>query len=47
LAEAIVRFYRDGLEERFVGNVKTEKRNYSWDAMVEALGEIHNAGTTV
>ena len=47
LAEAIVRFYRDGLEERFVGNVRTEKRKYSWDAMVEALEEIHNAGTAI
>lgn len=37
LAEAVVRYYRDGCEGRFTERVRAEKRKYSWDRMTEAI----------
>jgi len=37
LAAAILRYYRDGLEERFVPAIRRERERYSWDRMVEAV----------
>jgi glycosyltransferase involved in cell wall biosynthesis len=40
LAEAIRRFYREQRENEFSENVKIEKRNYSWERVVEAIEEL-------
>lgn len=40
LAEAIIRFYREGLEERLVARIAVEKRLYTWDRMVDAIEEL-------
>ena len=40
LAEAVLRFYREKREEQFSANIRTEKRKYSWDRMVEAIEEL-------
>lgn len=40
LAYAILRFYSEGLEEEFVENVRSEKKKYSWSALVEAIEEL-------
>lgn len=40
LADAILRFYRDGLEEKFLPAVKEEKKKYSWEALVSAIEEL-------
>lgn len=37
LARAILRFYREGLEELLSCGVRAEKRNYSWNRMVRAI----------
>jgi glycosyltransferase involved in cell wall biosynthesis len=37
LADAIVRFYDEKLEERFVARVMQERTKYTWDVLVEAL----------
>lgn len=39
LAEAIIRFYDENLEERFAQRVKQERTKYTWDALVDALEE--------
>lgn len=40
LAEAIRRFYREQRENEFAAKVKIEKRNYSWERVVEAIEEL-------
>ena len=37
LAEAVVRYYRDGCEARFMERIRVEKHKYSWDRMTEAI----------
>jgi D-inositol-3-phosphate glycosyltransferase len=37
LAEAVIRYDSEGLEERFVQAIRTERGKYSWDRMVEAI----------
>lgn len=37
LAQAILRYYREGLEARFVPEIRVEKRRYGWDRMAEAI----------
>lgn len=40
LSEAIVKFYTNNLEDKFVEAVKIEKKKYSWEKMVEAIEEL-------
>jgi glycosyltransferase involved in cell wall biosynthesis len=40
LAEAIMRFYSEALEERFVLGVRQEKGKYTWDALVDAIEQL-------
>lgn len=40
LADAIVRFYTERLEEKLSAGVREEKKKYSWDAMVEAIESL-------
>lgn len=40
LAEAIVRFYREEREDEFVANVRVEKKQYSWDRLVEVIEDF-------
>jgi D-inositol-3-phosphate glycosyltransferase len=37
LTRAVVRYLRDGCEDRFVERIRVEKRKYSWDRMTEAI----------
>jgi glycosyltransferase involved in cell wall biosynthesis len=37
LAEAIIRFYRNNLEDKFSNGAAEEKKKYSWDNLVEAI----------
>jgi glycosyltransferase involved in cell wall biosynthesis len=41
LAEALLRYYRDGLEATMVPRVMEEKRLYSWDHFVEAIEALY------
>ncbi|MBE0558173.1 MAG: glycosyltransferase, partial [Proteobacteria bacterium] len=43
LAEAIIRFYDEGLEEPFAERVKLERGKYTWDALVTAIEESVSA----
>jgi glycosyltransferase involved in cell wall biosynthesis len=38
IADALVRYYVENKEETFTTAVKEEKKKYSWDKMVEAIG---------
>lgn len=40
LAGAVVEFYQKKREREFVRNVKRVRKNFSWDAMVEAVEEL-------
>lgn len=40
LANAILRFYDENLEDRFVERVKQEKAKYTWDALVDAIENL-------
>ena len=40
LADAMLRFYREGLEEAFLPAVREEKKKYSWEALVSAIEEL-------
>jgi len=40
LAEAVIRFYDENLEERFAQRVKEERAKYTWEALVDALEEF-------
>lgn len=42
IADAVHRFYNEDKEEEFTGNVKEEKRKYSWEKFVDAIGELYN-----
>jgi glycosyltransferase involved in cell wall biosynthesis len=37
LAEAVVRYLRDGREAGFIERIRVEKRRYSWDRMTSAI----------
>ncbi|MHC4183600.1 MAG: glycosyltransferase, partial [Planctomycetota bacterium] len=37
IADAVVRFYKEGKEEVFVKNIVKEKEKFSWDRMVEEI----------
>lgn len=47
IADSIARFYEEGMEERFIENVKLEKKKYTWEKFVGAverlLGEVGEA----
>ncbi|MGB5872737.1 MAG: glycosyltransferase [Bacteroidota bacterium] len=40
LSEAILRFYGESREEEFSRNVRSEKKKYSWDNLVNAIEEL-------
>ena len=40
LADALVRYFAEGWEERLAEGVRDEKRKYGWDKMVEAIGAL-------
>ncbi len=40
LAAALERFYRENLEDRLSAGAASEKKKYSWDAMVKAIEEL-------
>jgi len=40
VANAVVRFYNEGRESEFVQNVKTEKKKYSWENLVQAIERL-------
>lgn len=40
IAGAIVSFYEEGLQERFLQGVKKAKMKYSWDAMVQGIMDM-------
>ncbi|MBM2840011.1 MAG: glycosyltransferase [Bacteroidetes bacterium] len=42
LAEAILRFYNESRENEFAANVQVEKKNYSWEAMTNAIEALMN-----
>jgi len=42
IAEAVIKFYTEGYENRFVNNVIHEKKKYSWDTMVENIEKLYN-----
>jgi glycosyltransferase involved in cell wall biosynthesis len=40
LADAIMRFYAEGMEERLVTGVRQEKVKYTWEAFVDAIEQL-------
>jgi glycosyltransferase involved in cell wall biosynthesis len=40
LADAIVRFYAERMEEKLSAGAREEKKKYSWDAMIEAIESL-------
>ena len=40
LAEAVIRFYEEGMEEKFVNGVKQEAYRFSWDRMAETIEKL-------
>jgi glycosyltransferase involved in cell wall biosynthesis len=43
IARAILRFYEEDLEGKFEAGIETEKKKYSWQAMVSAINELKEA----
>lgn len=41
LAEAIVKFYNEGVEDKFVESVRKEKEKYSWDRLIKAMEDLY------
>jgi glycosyltransferase involved in cell wall biosynthesis len=37
LAEAVIQFYREKKEGEFVGNIRNEKKKYSWDHLINVI----------
>jgi glycosyltransferase involved in cell wall biosynthesis len=44
VADAVVRFYKEGREQEFVRNVQEEKKKYSWENMVQAIERLMQNG---
>ncbi len=44
LADAVIRFYAEGMEPRLAAGAAEEKKKYSWDAVVEAIEQLHEGG---
>ena len=40
VANAVVRFYKEGREQEFVRNVQEEKKKYNWENMVQAIERL-------
>lgn len=40
IADAILNYFENNLEEKFTANVIQEKKRFSWDSMVEAIDEV-------
>lgn len=40
LAEAVIKFYEDSLEEKFVSNVRVEKEKFSWESFVKGIEDL-------
>ena len=43
IAKAILRFYDEDLEAKFEAGIETEKKKYSWQAMVAAINKLKEA----
>ncbi len=37
IADAVILFYKEGKEEKFVDSIKMEKEKFSWDRMIETI----------
>lgn len=44
LAEAIMRFYNEKMEEKLMAGAAEERKKYSWDAMVDAIEQLASNG---
>jgi len=44
LADAVTRFFQDGLANRFRNNIITQKVRYSWDPMIQAIEQAAGPG---
>jgi D-inositol-3-phosphate glycosyltransferase len=42
IADAILRFYKEGLEEKFSAGAETEKLNYSWERLTGEIGRLQS-----
>jgi glycosyltransferase involved in cell wall biosynthesis len=40
LADAIVRFYEENMEQKLMAGASEERKKYTWDAMVDAIEEL-------
>ncbi len=40
LADAIIKFYKNNLQQKLTDGVMIEKKNYTWDKMVEGIEEL-------
>jgi glycosyltransferase involved in cell wall biosynthesis len=43
VANAVIRFFREGRESEFVRNVSAEKKKYSWENLVQAIERLTGA----
>lgn len=43
VANAVIRFYKEGREPEFVHNVSVEKKKYSWENLVQAIERLTGA----
>lgn len=47
IADALVDFYENERQAEFEGQVKEEKKKYSWQRMVETISEVYNKSSKV
>lgn len=40
IAQAVIRYYEENLEQKFSGNVNEEKKKYSWEVFVENIEKL-------
>ncbi|MEO8209313.1 MAG: glycosyltransferase [bacterium] len=40
IADAVIKFYRNNLEEKFANAVKEEKKNYTWEQFIKNIAEL-------
>ena len=43
IAEAVIKFYAEDYENKFVNNITQEKKKYSWDTMVENIEKLYRS----
>lgn len=42
VADGIVQFYKESMEDMFIGNIKKEKLRFSWDNMLKQISSLFN-----